>query len=99
MKTKTRVYSSPILKEIISKRNPIEYNQTNRNMLLAKKISEAIEARGLSRKEFANSLNKNPSEVTKWLSGTYNFTLDTLYKIESCLNLTLFEISKETQIR
>lgn len=64
-------------------------------MLLAKKIADAIETKGLSRKEFAALLDKNPSEVTKWLFGTHNFTLDTLYKIEACLNLTLFEISME----
>lgn len=95
MKTKTKAYSSPLIKEIISKRNPKEYNKTKRNMLLAKKIADAMEYKGWSRKQFAEMLDKNPSEITKWLSGTHNFTLDTLCKIESILDLTLFEIPIE----
>ena len=34
--------------------------------------------KGLTKKEFADSIGKRPSEVTKWLSGQHNFTIRTL---------------------
>ena len=95
MKSKARKYNSTIINDMISNRNPIEYKNTKRSMLLADKIANAIESKGWTRKQFAVSINKNPSEVTKWLSGTHNFTLATLYMLESHLDLTLFEISEK----
>ena len=32
----------------------------------------------LTKKEFADSIGKRPSEVTRWLSGQHNFTIRTL---------------------
>lgn len=61
-------------------------------MLLAVRIDEALKSKGWSKKQLADAMHKNPSEVTKWLSGTHNFTLETLYLIESYLGVTLFEI-------
>jgi hypothetical protein len=37
------------------------------------------------RKKATNLLNKNESEVSKWLTGTHNFTLRSISKIESAL--------------
>ena len=71
-------------------------------MLLAVRIDEALKSKGWSKKQLAEAMHKNPSEVTNrtiacrtiawWLSGTHNFTLETLYLIESYLGVTLFEI-------
>ena len=36
----------------------------------------------MSRKELAKRLNKKESEVTKWLTGGHNFTIETIAKIE-----------------
>lgn len=93
MKTTPKRYRSAAVGAIIATRNPMEYEKTKRNMLLAARIDEALKKKGWSKKQLADSMNKNPSEVTKWLSGTHNFTLDTLYLIESYLGLMLFEVS------
>ena len=76
----------------MANRNPTEFEKTKRNMLLAARIDEALKTKGWSKKQLADTMQKNPSEVTKWLSGTHNFTLETLYLIESYLGVTLFEI-------
>lgn len=36
----------------------------------------------MSQKDFAKRLNKKESEVSKWLSGGHNFTIETIAKIE-----------------
>ena len=45
---------------------------------IADRIDALIKKKGLTKKEFADSIGKRPSEVTKWLSGQHNFTIRTL---------------------
>ena len=45
---------------------------------IADRIDALIKKKGLTKKEFADSIGKRPSEVTKWLSGQHNFTILTL---------------------
>ena len=45
---------------------------------IADRIDALIKKKGLTKKEFAESIGKRPSEVTKWLSGQHNFTIRTL---------------------
>ena len=45
---------------------------------IADRIDTLINKKGLTKKEFADSIGKRPSEVTKWLSGQHNFTIRTL---------------------
>ena len=45
---------------------------------IADRIDALIKKKGLTKKEFADSIGKRPSEVTKWLSGQHNFTIHTL---------------------
>ena len=61
----------------------------------------------LSKIDLAKKFGKSPSEITKWLSGNHNFTVDTLIEIERVLDIKLlapeekisnrnFSISQET---
>src|SRR5690606_5929768 len=47
---------------------------------------------GWKKKDLAEKLGKNPSEVTKWLSGKHNFTTDTLAEIERVTGKPLINI-------
>jgi len=64
-------------------------------MLLASKIDDELKARNWSKKRFADEMGKRPSVVTKWLSGTHNFTVDTLVDIESKLGILLLDVTLE----
>ena len=86
-----RTYTSKTLERVLSKVSPKEQRRTEQRMLLAAKIADAIDAKGWSRKKFAEQLDKHPSEVTKWLSGTHNFTGDTLLDIQEELGIKLIE--------
>lgn len=66
----------------------------DKKKLIAETIKEILSIRGLQRHEFAVLLNTQPSCVTKWLSGTHNFTLQTLLEIEKQLNCTLISVPK-----
>ena len=79
-----------ILDKILARVSPQDIAQTERKMSLAVLIAEGIKAKGWTQKEFAEKVNKRPSEITKWLSGTHNFTVDTLTQIEFVLDIYFF---------
>jgi ribosome-binding protein aMBF1 (putative translation factor) len=90
---KPRQYDSPTLKRI-AERIPKELSEQNdRRMGLAVKIAEALRSRGLTNQEFAFMMGKKPSEVTRWLSGTHNFTTETLWQMERLLRIQLLTSS------
>ena len=71
-------------------------------MTLAAHIADLITAKGWSKSEFARHVNQEPSVITKWLSGTHNFTQDTLGKIAAVLDINsveeLYEAKKLNEI-
>ena len=89
MNKKPRTYKSPILSELIQNISKEELEKTESKMRLALKIAEAIKAKGYNKGEFAKKINKNNSEISKWLSGTHNFTHDTLILLENELRSSL----------
>ena len=56
------------------------------------RIHDILESKGLKQKDLANLLNKNESEISKWMRGTHNFTIDTLCSIENALQSSIIEI-------
>ncbi len=58
---------------------------------IANRIDALIKKRGLTKKEFANSIGKRPSEVTKWLSGQHNFTIRTLAMLSAYFDEALIK--------
>ena len=91
--SKARQYDSPILRRI-EERIPKELSeQIDRRMGLAVKIAETLQARGLTNQEFAFMMGKKPSEVSRWLSGTHNFTTETLWQMERVLNIQILTSS------
>lgn len=66
-------------------------------MLLAAYIIEAMKAKGWTKLKLANAMNKKPSVITRWLSGTHNFTSDTLSDIQFVLGVQLLNLEKDRQ--
>ena len=60
-------------------------DKSARRKRTSEEIEDALRASGLSRKEFAIKMGRQPSEVTKWLSAKHNFTSDLLAEISAVL--------------
>ncbi len=87
--TKARKYNSSKLQELLDEVTPLEMEQTKNKMQLAARIEDFMGAKGWNKSQFAEKVGKNPSEITKWLSGTQNFTVDVLTEIASTLGVEL----------
>ena len=64
---------------------------------IADRIDAVLKAKGMSQKKFAEQLGKRESEISKWLTGRHNFTLQTIAKIETALNCKLIIIPHSRQ--
>lgn len=102
MSKKARNYTSDILDELLSEITPEEQRRTDKRMLLAARIDDAMKAKGWKKGDLAREMNKQPSVITRWLSGTNNFESDTLFDIERVLGINLITLKdspKEQVIR
>lgn len=62
---------------------------------LVVRINDLLNEKGMSKKELAQKLDKNPSEISKWLSGDHNFTLRSLSKLQAELGEPLLEVPQK----
>ena len=97
--TKARKYNSSKLQELLDEVTPLEMEQTKVKMQLAARIEDFMRAKGWSKSQFAEKIGKNPSEITKWFSGTQNFTTDVLTVIASTLGVELTALFGKKQVQ
>lgn len=64
---------------------------------LAVRINQLLREKVITKKELALKLDKNPSEITKWLSSEHNFTLRSLAKLSAELGEPLLEVPKHQE--
>lgn len=60
-----------------------------KNLAITDKVLTALEAKGWSKGQLAEAMDKSPSEVSKWLSGMHNLTLKSIIKMEAALGIDL----------
>jgi transcriptional regulator with XRE-family HTH domain len=62
---------------------------------LVVRINQLLREKNISKKELAENMNKQPSEISKWLNGEHNFTLRSLAKLSAELGEPLIEVPKK----
>lgn len=75
-------------------REKAQWRRENRRWLrysgfIALTVMHRLEVLKMSQKELAEKMNCSPQYVSKLLKGSENLTLDTISKLEECLNLDL----------
>ncbi len=92
MKTNGR---SRVLDRIMSKMSPEGLAKTKNRMLIASKIVNAMKRQGVTQKALAQKMGKQESEISEWLSGDRNFTIDTMTEICLALSINLLDTTIE----
>ena len=88
--------SSGVLSRLLDKMDKIELEKAGNRMMIAAKIGNALTTKGLLQKDFAAKMGRTESEISEWLSGDINFTIDTLTEISLALNISLLDTSVHT---
>jgi transcriptional regulator with XRE-family HTH domain len=77
--------------DILEETSNIEMKQIEQRMLNAQKIRYAMDKKGWNNTQLLEAMGmKSPSIITKWLSGTHNFTQDKLIEIGAYLEIDFF---------
>lgn len=88
-----------LIETLLDSITPEETARIENRMLISAKIADAMKEKGWKKKDLLQILGKhNQSEITRWLSGTHNFTIDTLTDIQRVLGIKLLCLDKEDMI-
>ena len=72
--------------------NPETRRGVDFSFLIVDRIHEILERKGLRQKDLAMRLGKKEPEISKWMRGTHNFTIDTLISIEDALGEPIISV-------
>ena len=89
----TRRKPSESLTRIMNNIDEDKLRRTRDRMLVANRIADALKAKGISQKKFSEMTGRSESEISEWLSGDRNFTIDTLSDIKKYLGIDLLNTS------
>lgn len=78
--------------------SPYVREKVNLSFQIVDRIHEILKNKGLQQKDLANMLGKSEAEISKWMRGTHNFTIDTLVKIETALDAPVVEVCFEKEL-
>jgi len=87
-----------IISDWLEKNNNPEIDKlVEMNLAIANKIHEMLIERGLKPADLARMLEKKPSEISKWLTGTHTFTTKTIAKIGTVLGDDIIHIEPQKE--
>lgn len=61
---------------------------------IAVRVHDLLKERSISQKDLAGNLDKQPSEISRWLSGDHNFTLRSLARIQAELGEPIINVPR-----
>lgn len=76
---------NPIMQAIRESTPPEVNRQVDIAVMIANRVYELLEEKGMSQKDLAKKLGKTETEVSRWLSGTHNLTIATIAKLAVAL--------------
>lgn len=84
--------SSRILEERRKRVRPETRESVALSFRIVDRIHDILHEKGLKQKDLALKLGKSEAEISKWMRGTHNFTIDTLVSIEVALDAPIVEV-------
>lgn len=83
---------SSIIETRRAKVSPEVRRRVDLSFLIVDRIHTVLEQRGLRQKDLASMLDKKESEISKWMRGTHNFTIETISQIEKVLGEPILQV-------
>ncbi len=83
---------SKVLEERRKRVNPKARERVSMSFQIVDRIHGILEEKGLKQKDLALRLGKSEAEISKWMRGTHNFTIETLASIETALGAPILQV-------
>ena len=68
----------------------------DKSFAISDRIITLLERKQMTQRQLAEKMGKRESEISKWLTGTHNFTLKTIAKLEEILEEDIVLVSVES---
>ena len=78
--------------------NPEIRESVDLSFQIVDRIHEILVEKGLKQKYLALLLGKKEAEISKWMRGTHNFTIDTLVTIERALQAHILQVIHQEEV-
>ena len=78
--------------------NPEIRESVDLSFQIVDRIHEILTSKGLKQKDLALLLDKKEAEISKWMRGTHNFTIDTLVAIERALQAPILQVIHQEEV-
>lgn len=88
---------SSILEERRKKVSPVVRERVDLSFQIVDRIHDILLSKGYRQKDLATMLGKSEAEISKWMRGTHNFTIDTLSNIEKVLGAPILKVYTEQE--
>lgn len=88
----TKVKKQDVLDSLFEEFDKNSYEKVEAKMSLSSWIAQEIKTHYGSKDAFAKAIGQKNSVISKWLSGTHNYTFDTLYDIQTKLNIKILNL-------
>ena len=78
--------------------NPEIRESVDLSFQIVDRIHEILTSKGLKQKDLALLLGKKEAEISKWMRGTHNFTINTLVAIERALQAPILQVIHHEEV-
>ena len=89
-----RTIYDDLLQEELSKITPLQRATFRLSDSIAERMEQIMKNKGISKKQLSELTRRRPSEDTKWLSGSHNFTCKTIALISMALGEELVSVTQ-----
>ncbi|MBB6130481.1 helix-turn-helix domain-containing protein [Mucilaginibacter lappiensis] len=83
---------NPLMEQLRAQLSSDDKEQMNESFAFADRIHFLLKKHNITQRQLAEKLGKKESEISKWLSGGHNFTIQTLIKISLAIGERIYNL-------
>lgn len=87
-------YIDPLFQELLDKIPAEKRRESELSYSIARRLNEVLARKGWTQADLARATGKLPTLISRWMSGTHNFTIQTLAEIETALGEEIVSIRR-----
>lgn len=91
---KATKYTDPLFQEMLDQVPKEKRRESELSYGIARRIYEVLQRKGWSQADLARSTGKREAVVSRWMSGTHNFTIQTLSEIETAMGEEILSVKQ-----
>ncbi|MBQ6253212.1 MAG: helix-turn-helix transcriptional regulator [Bacteroidales bacterium] len=91
-------YIDPLFEELLNNVPREKRREAELSYGIARRIHEVLLRKGWTKADLARATGKRASIVSRWMSGTHNFTMQTISEIETALGDDILSIKRYRQM-